>query len=182
VYHKAGGDRQCFFIDKIFFYRQYLLYKEYAMGYSIGQVAKMTGISAYTLRYYEKEGLLPFVKKSASGVRIFSDNDIGWLEMINCLKGCGMPLKGIRQYIDWFAAGDATVPQRLAMFQKQKENLTAQLEQLHRYMAHIDFKIALYARAAELGSFDKARALPEMQAAMARVQRCKNGGSSAQKK
>ena len=55
------------------------------MGYSSGQVAEKMGLTAHTLRYYEKEGLLPFVKKTGSGLRIFSDEDIGWLQMIECL-------------------------------------------------------------------------------------------------
>ena len=67
------------------------------MRYSIGQVAKISGLTAHTLRFYEKEGLLPFVQKTSSGLRVFSDNDIGWLEMIECLKGVGMPLKDIKQ-------------------------------------------------------------------------------------
>ena len=73
--------------------------KESMMGYSIGQVAKKTGLTAHTLRYYEKEGLLPFVQKSGSGLRVFSDNDLDWLAMIECLKETGMSLKGIKQYI-----------------------------------------------------------------------------------
>jgi len=57
------------------------------MGYSIGQVAKKTGLTTHTLRYYEKEGLLPFIKKSGSGLRVFSETDLDWLALIECLKG-----------------------------------------------------------------------------------------------
>ena len=127
------------------------------MRYSIGQAARKTGLTTHTLRYYEKEGLLPFVKKSGSGLRVFSDGDIGWLEMIECLKGTGMPLKGIKQYIDWFIEGDSTLPQRLEMFQKQKKNLEEQIALLQKHMAKIDYKIHLYAKAVELGSLEKAR-------------------------
>lgn len=80
------------------------------MYYSIGQVAAKTGLTVHTLRYYEKEGLLPFVRKSSSGLRMFSDNDLGWLSIIECLKETGMPLKGIKQYIDWFREGDSPCP------------------------------------------------------------------------
>ena len=113
------------------------------MGYSIGQVAKKTGLTAHTLRYYEKEGLLPFVHKSGSGLRVFSDNDLGWLAMIECLKDTGMPLKGIKQYIDWFSAGDATLPQRLEMFQKHKAKIQEQIKQYKNHLKKIDFKIKL---------------------------------------
>ena len=126
------------------------------MGYSIGQVAKKTGLTAHTLRYYEKEGLLPFVKKNSSGLRVFSDNDIGWLVMIECLKGTGMPLKGIKQYIDWFIEGDSTLEKRLQMFKEQKQKLQEQMAQLQKHMEKIDYKIHLYEEAVKRGGFDKA--------------------------
>ena len=106
------------------------------MGYSIGQVAKKTGLSTHTLRYYEKEGLLPFVRKNGSGLRVFADSDIGWLEMIECLKGVGMPLKGIKQYIDWYREGDTTLPERLEMFKRQKQNLEQQMAMLNKHIDH----------------------------------------------
>ena len=118
------------------------------MGYSIGQVAKKTGLGVHTLRYYEKEGLLPFVRKSGSGLRIYSDSDIGWLGMIECLKGTGMTLKGIKQYIDWYIEGDSTLEQRLEMFKRQKVKLEEQLAELQKNMAKIDYKISLYTEAA----------------------------------
>lgn len=114
------------------------------MGYSIGQVAKKTGLTAHTLRYYEKEGLLPFVRKNGSGLRVFSDSDLGWLTLIECLKGTGMPLKGIKQYIDWYMEGDSTLPQRLEMFKEQKLRLLEQMAQLEKHMEKIDYKIAYY--------------------------------------
>lgn len=139
------------------------------MGYSIGQVAKKTGLTAHTLRYYEKEGLLPFVRKTGSGLRVFSDNDIGWLDMIECLKGVGMPLKDIKQYIDWFREGDSTLPQRLEMFQQQRAHLEAQMEQLKKHMAKINYKIHLYGEAVRLGSLEKAHENKELQAEQKKV-------------
>ena len=114
------------------------------MGYSIGQVAKKTGLTAHTLRYYEKEGLLPFVKKNGSGLRVFSDTDLDWLMLIDCLKGTGMSLKDIKQYIDWFREGDATLGKRLEMFKNQKIKLEAQMSQLQKHMEKINYKIAYY--------------------------------------
>lgn len=128
------------------------------MGYSIGQVARKTGLTTHTLRYYEKEGLLPFVRKNSSGLRVFSDNDLGWLAMIECLKETGMPLKGIKQYIDWFAEGDSTLPQRLEMFCKQKEKIEEQIALFQKHLAKIEYKIDLYREAVKLGSLDKALA------------------------
>ena len=131
------------------------------MGYSIGQVAKKTGLGVHTLRYYEKEGLLPFVRKSGSGLRIYSDSDIGWLGMIECLKGTGMTLKGIKQYIDWYIEGDSTLEQRLEMFKRQKVKLEEQLAELQKNMAKIDYKISLYTEAVKVGSLEKVSSAPQ---------------------
>lgn len=134
------------------------------MGYSIGQVAKKTGLTAHTLRYYEKEGLLPFVQKSGSGLRVFSDNDLGWLAMIECLKETGMSLKGIKQYIDWFREGDSTLPQRLEMFKEQKNKVEMQIALFQKHLAKINYKIKLYETAVKCGSLDKALEDKKLQA------------------
>lgn len=126
------------------------------MYYSIGKVAAKTGLTVHTLRYYEKEGLLPFVRKSSSGLRMFSDNDLSWLSLIECLKETGMSLKGIKQYIDWFREGDSTLPQRLEMFKQQQLKVLAQIEQFQKYLQKIDYKVRLYEEAVKLGSLDKA--------------------------
>ena len=131
------------------------------MGYSIGQVAKKTGLGVHTLRYYEKEGLLPFVRKSGSGLRIYSDSDIGWLGMIECLKGTGMTLKGIKQYIDWYIEGDSTLEQRLEMFKRQKVKLEEQLAELQKNMAKIDYKISLFTVAVIVGRLYKVSPAPQ---------------------
>ena len=122
------------------------------MDYSIGQAAKKMGLTAHTLRYYEKEGLLPFVKKTSPGLRIFSEEDIGWLQMIECLKGTGMPLKGIKQYIDWFIEGDSTLQKRLDMFKQQKIKIEEQMRELKKHMEKINYKIAYYTEMVENGS------------------------------
>lgn len=127
------------------------------MSYSIGQVAKKTGLTTHTLRYYEKEGLLPFIHKTGSGLRLFADSDLGWLSMIQCLKETGMSLKGIKQYIDWFREGDSTLPQRLEMFRKQRANVEKQIAKMQEYLQRIDYKTRLYEEAVKLGSFEKAR-------------------------
>ena len=124
------------------------------MGYTIGQAAKKMGLTAHTLRYYDKEGLLPFVAKSSSGLRIFADSDIEWLVMIECLKGTGMSLKDIKQYIDWFIEGDSTLELRLEMFKKQKAKLEEQMSQLKKHLEKIDFKIAYYTDAVAHGNMN----------------------------
>lgn len=139
------------------------------MGYSIGQAAQKTGLTTYTLRYYEKLGLLPFVHKNLSGLRVFSDEDIIWLELIECLKGVGMSLKDIKQYIDWNKEGDSTLIKRLEMFKQQKKNLERQMLQLDNYMKTINYKINLYTEAVKLGSLQKAMECKEIREQKASV-------------
>ena len=70
------------------------------MVYTIGEMAKMLGVPASTLRYYDKEGLLPFVARSSGGIRQFRESDIEWLRVIGCMKKAGMSIKDIRQYLE----------------------------------------------------------------------------------
>lgn len=131
------------------------------MNYSISETAKITKLTPYTLRYYEKEGLLPFVRKTKSGLRIYTDNDIAWIGLIECLKSTGMPLKGIKQYIDWFIAGDSTLSQRLNMFKEHRINVKNRLTQMRKNLERINHKIELYEEAVRLGSLEKAKSCPQ---------------------
>ncbi|MBO5038331.1 MAG: MerR family transcriptional regulator [Alphaproteobacteria bacterium] len=124
------------------------------MRYTIGQVAKKLGLTAHTLRYYDKEGLLPFVKKGSSGARVFEDDDLDWLLILECLKATGMHLKDIKKYMDLCLVGDSTLQERMNMFVRQKKRIEEQMQQLNKYMEKIDFKIAYYTEAVKNGSAD----------------------------
>ena len=79
------------------------------MFYTIGEMARKLNVAPSTLRYYDKEGLLPFVERSSGGIRMFKDEDMEWLRLLGCLKKAGMPLKEIRSFLDWSRQGDATI-------------------------------------------------------------------------
>ena len=87
---------------------------------TVGEISKLLNIPASTLRYYDKEGLLPFVERSSSGIRKFQDNDIEWLKMIECLKKSGMSIKDIKTYLELTLQGDDTIHERLELFKKQR--------------------------------------------------------------
>lgn len=122
--------------------------------YSIGQVAKRLGITAHTLRYYDKEGLLPFVKKNSAGRRVFNDEDIDWLLVLECLKGTGMKLRDIKKYLDLCKEGDSTLQARFEMFRQQKQRVEEQMLLFKQYMEKIDFKLSYYSEALKSGSVD----------------------------
>ena len=112
--------------------------------YSIGEVAKKTNISPSTLRYYEKEGLLPSVSRTDSGIRKFDDDDLDRLSVIECLKKTGMPIKKIKQFIDWCSEGDSTIKLRYEMFLERREETLRKIEELKHTLEMIDYKCWYY--------------------------------------
>lgn len=121
------------------------------MSYTISQVAQMMGVTPSTLRYYDKEGLLPNVKR-VNGIRVFEDADFPWLRILNCLKGTGMPIRQIKKYVDLCAAGDATLEQRYAIIKEQRQHVLDQIEQLNFYLKELDYKDWYYQEAIKAGT------------------------------
>lgn len=121
-------------------------------NYTIKDAARIMNLPASTLRYYDREGLLPFMKRSESGYRIFDENDIELLRIIECLKKTGMPLKEIRRFIDWIQQGDASLEQRYQMFLERKRMVENQMEELTEMLAIIDHKCRYYATAIAAGT------------------------------
>lgn len=122
------------------------------MTYSIGQAAKRMGVTVPTMRYYDKEGLLPFVNRKPNGIRVFKESDFEWLAVINCMKNAGASIKEIRVYIDLCMKGDDTLNERLAIFERRKQVLEEQAKELSRLIAVVDHKIWYYKTAIEAGS------------------------------
>ena len=120
--------------------------------YSISEVAKELNLTAYTLRYYDKEGLMPFVERNASGKRVFKESDIEFLKIIQCLKATGMPIKDIKHFIEWCSAGDSTLKQRYDMFVSRKATIEAQMEELKKTLEVIEHKTLYYKTALEAGT------------------------------
>lgn len=114
------------------------------MRYSIQTISKVLDVPSSTLRYYDKEGLLPFVEKNASGIRQFKDEDIEWLLTIECLKQCGMKISDIAKYIALCQQGDSTLEERYKMIQDLKADVKAQIEFLNDSIKRINFKLAIY--------------------------------------
>ncbi len=127
------------------------------MIYTVGETAKLLGITASTLRYYDKEGLLPFVERSSGGIRMFKESDIEWLKIIGCMKKAGMSIKDIRQYIELALMGDDTIDLRLAMFTRQREALQKRIDELKHTMDVVEYKCWYYEMAKAAGTTDAPR-------------------------
>ena len=122
------------------------------MGYSIGGASQKAGISASTLRYYEKEGLLPSIKRDKNGIRSFTDEDLQSLKIIECLKATGMPIKDIRKFINLCADGDNSLQERYELFLDRKAVVQKQISELKEVEKMIDFKCWYYKTAIEAGT------------------------------
>lgn len=133
------------------------------MVYTVGEMAKLLGVPASTLRYYDKEGLLPFVERSPGGMRMFREKDCEWLQTIGCLKKTGMPLKDIRVYIEMAMQGDSTVDARLQMIRRQRETVRVQMARLQQTLDTLDYKCWFYETAKQAGTTDVPRSMPPEQ-------------------
>lgn len=124
------------------------------MTYTIKQVAEKLGVTVSTLRYYDKEGLLPFIDKKENGTRVFKDTDFEGLAIISCMKNSGVPIKDIKRYMDLCAEGDSTLEERMQIFLERKEFVKKQIEELNNVMKTIEHKIWYYETAIEAGTED----------------------------
>lgn len=127
------------------------------MYYTVSEMARRMGVAASTLRYYDQEGLLPFVERSAGGIRVFKEGDYEWLQVIECLKKTGMPLKDIRAFIHMAMEGDSTIDARLELIQKQQQAVEQQIAQLQETMETLNFKRWYYETAKSAGTTDVPR-------------------------
>ena len=122
------------------------------MYYTVGEMAKRLGVAPSTLRYYDQEGILPFVERSEGGIRVFKESDYEWLQVIDCLKKTGMQLRDIKTFIEMAMQGDQTIEPRLALITKQKESVKAQIAELEETLRTLEFKEWYYNTAKEKGT------------------------------
>lgn len=114
------------------------------MAYLIKDVVKITGITAHTLRYYEKEGILPPIDRDSGGRRVYSDENLTWIDIVTCLKATRMPVALIKEIVRLSIIGDETIEERKKILKDHRLEMVAQLEDLKKSIEKIDKKIAFY--------------------------------------
>lgn len=122
-----------------------------AQTYSIGEVSKIFNLSVPTLRYYDQEGLIPNLKKE-HGARRFSQDNLEAIEVIECLKASGMPLKEVKYFMELVQKGDETLAARLQLMQAQRAQIEKEMQKLKQAMAVIDYKCDYYQQAVADGT------------------------------
>ncbi len=118
---------------------------------TIKEVSEKYGISADTLRYYERVGMLPPVSRTPGGIRNYTDEDLSWLELILCMRNAGLPIEAIIEYVKLFSLGDSTFGARLELLREQREALLEQKAQIEAALARLSYKIERYEVAVETG-------------------------------
>lgn len=115
------------------------------MSHSIAEAAAASGLTPDTLRYYERDGLmLQPVARSTTGHRRYADADLRWIELINRLRGTGMPIRDVRRYAELVRAGDGNEQERLDLLRAHRARVLAQLAEVQEHLGAIDRKIGIY--------------------------------------
>ena len=115
-----------------------------ASTYTIEQAAQLTGVSAHTLRYYERIGLLAPVGRAANGHRQYGDEDLGAVQFLTLLRETGMPIRDMQRFVQLTRAGDHTIPQRVDVLEAHRDALRQRLTLLTKHLKAIDTKVGVY--------------------------------------
>ncbi len=112
--------------------------------YSIKEVSEITGLSAHTLRYYEREGLLSGVERTSGGYRQYTDSDLEALWLICCLKNTGMSLQEIARFVNLAREGDCTLRDRVELLREHQKSVIARIKEMQEYLDKVTWKLSFY--------------------------------------
>lgn len=111
---------------------------------TIAEVSRAYGLTADTLRYYERVGLLPHVHRNQSGIRDYTEQDCGWVEFIKCMRGAGIQVEALIEYVELFQQGASTQEARKQILIEQREQLFARMQEMQQTLDRLDRKIEHY--------------------------------------
>lgn len=110
----------------------------------IAEVIKRMNLSQDTLRYYERIGLIPPVKRNASGIRDYTDKDLGWIEFIKCMRGAGLSIESLIEYVKLFGEGEKTAKARKDILFDEREKLIERITSMQETLERLNKKIESY--------------------------------------
>jgi DNA-binding transcriptional MerR regulator len=111
---------------------------------TIKDVAAKYGLTEDTLRYYEKEGLIPSVKRTAGGIRNYDEESENWVAFIACMRNAGISIEALQEYVSLFEKGDSTISERKAILERERNNLARKIKEEKAVLDRLDKKIANY--------------------------------------
>jgi DNA-binding transcriptional MerR regulator len=116
---------------------------------TIQEAAEATGLSAYTLRYYERIGLIHPINREENTRRCYTVDDIGWIDFLLKLRATGMSIKDMQRYAELQRMGDETLPERLEMLKRLRNQVEAHIEEMNEHLKLIHYKIDYYSKVVE---------------------------------
>jgi DNA-binding transcriptional MerR regulator len=111
---------------------------------TIQEVAQATGLSAHTLRYYERVGLIHPIDREQNTHRRYTQDDVGWIDFLTKLRATGMSIKDMQRYAELQRRGDETLPERVEMLKSLRDNVEAHIDELNEHLRLIYYKIEIY--------------------------------------
>lgn len=111
---------------------------------TIAEASRQYGLSADTLRYYERIGLIPPVPRNKSGIRDYDQESCQWIELMKCMRAAGVQIEALVEYVELFRQGDATLEARKALLMEQRDLLLARMEEMQQSLDRLNYKIQLY--------------------------------------
>ena len=115
-----------------------------AKNMTIAEVSKKYNLTQDTIRYYEKEGLIPTIPRTESGIRNFDEESCNWIEFIKCMRNAGLEIEVLKEYVKLFREGKSTVAKRKELLEKQREKLLQKQRSINETLERLNYKIALY--------------------------------------
>jgi DNA-binding transcriptional MerR regulator len=112
--------------------------------YTIQDVSKKTGLTAHTLRYYEKEGLITGVERSQGGIRQYTDEDLERLGLIRCLKNTGMSIQEIARFVQLTHEGDHTLEERVELLREHRERVLERMAEMQQHLDKVTWKLNFF--------------------------------------
>lgn len=111
---------------------------------TIAEVSKKYDLTADTIRYYERIGLIPTIPRTKNGIRDFDEESCRWIEFIKCMRNAGMEIEILLEYVNLFRQGKTTVKARKKLLEEQREKLKEKQESINATIERLDYKLELY--------------------------------------
>jgi DNA-binding transcriptional MerR regulator len=122
---------------------------------TIQEAADVTGLTAHTLRYYERIGLIHPIEREQNTRRLYTADDIGWIDFLTRLRATGMSIRDMQQYAELQRQGDETLPERLEMLKRLRDQVEGHLRELHEHLKLVNYKIEIYGQIVEEQKLEK---------------------------
>lgn len=118
---------------------------------TIKEVSEKYGLTQDTLRYYERVGMIPAVRRTSGGIRDYSESDLGWVELAVCMRSAGLPVEALIEYVKLYREGDSTIPARAQLLRDQRDALLEQRAKIDATLERLNYKISRYEEAEKTG-------------------------------